>query len=88
VTIDVVSLYTYIPHKAAMQFVCLFYEETLDKWQNYKYSVAPVNVETLENLLNFMLSECTFQFDNVLFKQNYGCLMGAPASVRIANIYM
>jgi len=54
---DVVSLYTNIPHNEAIQFVCLFYEETLDKWQNYKYSVAPINVETLGNLLNFMLSE-------------------------------
>jgi len=88
VTMDVVSLYTNIPHDEAVQHVCLFYEETLDKWKNYYCSITPVNVEILEKLLKFMLSECTFEFDDTLFKQNYGCPMGAPASVRIANIYM
>ena len=85
---DVVSLYTNIPHDEAVQHVCLFYEETLDKWKNYCCSITPVSVKILEKLLNFMLSECTFEFDDTLFKQNYGCPMGAPASVRIANIYM
>jgi len=88
VTMDVVSLYTNIPHDEAVTFVSDFYEETLPLWYKYNHTVTPIPKNTLIILLNFMLEHCTFEFDGSFFKQNYGCPMGAPASVRIANIFM
>jgi len=35
-----------------------------------------------------MLSNCTLEFNNEYYNQLYGTPMGAPVSVRIANIFM
>jgi len=88
VTMDVVSLYTNIPHNQAVEYVTSYYEETLTEWHKYDREIQPVSIEMLKKLLEFMLNECTFEFNNIYYRQNYGCPMGAPASVRIANIYM
>ena len=88
VTMDVVSLYTNIPHDEAIEYVSTFYEETLPAWQKYNHKITPIPKSNLICLLKFMLEQCTFEFDGLLYKQNYGCPMGAPASVRIANIFM
>jgi len=88
VTMDVVSLYTNIPHTEAIDYICEHYNNTLNKWHNYSVGVLPVELNILKELLEVMLSNCTFEFNDNLYKQNYGTPMGAPASVRIANIYM
>lgn len=87
-TMDVLSLYTNIAQNEAIEVVTDFYEETLEKWKNYSTSVLPVSPYFLRKMLSTMLSNCTFEFNGKLFSQNYGTPMGAPASVRIANIYM
>ena len=88
VTMDVTSLYTNIPHSEAITYILEQYDNTLDKWANYSESVNPVDKDTLKILLEHMLSNCTFEFNNKMYKQNYGTPMGAAASVRIANIFM
>lgn len=88
VTMDVVSLYTNIPHDEAIKYISEHYLNTLHKWKNYSVGVTPIDICLLEELLHTMLSNCTFEFNENLYKQNYGTPMGAPASVRIANIFM
>jgi len=88
VTLDVVSLYTNIPHHEAIRYICDQYSRTLHLWNRYNIKIIPVSIETLEQLLTFILSNCTFKFNNKFYKQNYGLPMGAPAAVRIANIFM
>jgi len=88
VTMDVVSLYTNTPHDEAVKYISEQYENTLHLWNKYNTNLSPVPVDILNNLLSFCLSNCEFCFDNKYFKQNYGLLMGAPAAVRVANIFM
>jgi len=88
VTMDVVSLYTNIPQDEAINYICEHYQETLHKWSLYKVKVHPVDTKTLQQLLQLMLTNCTFEFNGQYFSQLYGTPMGAPASVRIANIFM
>jgi Reverse transcriptase (RNA-dependent DNA polymerase)/GIY-YIG catalytic domain len=85
VTMDVVSLYTNIPHKEAIEFICEQYYDTISLWNS---PMLPVDVTTLQRLLSFILDNCTFNFSGTYYRQKYGCPMGAPASVRIANIFM
>lgn len=88
VTLDVASLYTNIPHDEGAELVCTFYEETLDKWQLFDVGILPVDKELLNELILFILQNCTFEFNHCLFKQNFGTTMGARFSVKFANIYM
>ena len=88
VTLDVVSLYTNIPHNEAEIYICEHYTNTLHLWTSYHIKIPPVTTEILQQLLRFILSNCTFQFNGKYYKQNYGLPMGSPAAVRIANIFM
>ena len=85
---DVVSLYTNIPHKEAIEYTCEHYSNTLHRWKHYNTRVIAIDVGNLKKLLHLMLSNCTLEFNKEFFTQLYGTPMGAPASVRIANIFM
>ena len=82
VTMDVVSLYTNIPHKEAIDYVTEHYEATLQRWHLYDTKVLKIKPEFLRQLLDLMLSNCTLEFNKEYYSQNYGTPMGAPASVR------
>jgi hypothetical protein len=89
VVMDVCSLYTNIPHEEGAEWVSEFYEETLDKWPaNRSQQLKPISKELMKTLILFILNNCTFEFDNEFYRQNYGTTMGASFSVRFANIYM
>ena len=88
VTMDVVSLYTNIPHQEAIKYVTEHYEDTLQHWHLYDTKVLKIKPDFLRQLLDLMLSNCTLEFNQEYYSQNYGTPMGAPASVRIANIFM
>lgn len=88
VTMDVISLYTNIPHDEAIEYITEQYKNTLQLWHKYNTKVLPVSVENIQKLLTFCLSHCEFSYNNKFFKQNYGLPMGAPAAVRVANIFM
>ena len=64
------------------------YEATLHRWHAYNTKVLPVKTIYLRQQLQLMLSNCTIEFNNEYYNQLYGTPMGAPVSVRIANIFM
>lgn len=86
VTFDVVGLYTNIPHDEGVELVAEYYVETLSLWSNEE--IRPIPVELLTLLMKFILKNCTFTFNNKLYRQKYGTTMGAKFSVKFANIYM
>ena len=88
VTMDIVSLYTNIPHEEGAEWVADFYERTLPNWGDYVYVIKPIDKNTLKQLILFILQHTTFEFNNEFYKQNYGTTMGAIFSVKFANIYM
>ena len=88
VTMDIVSLYTNIPHEEGADWVSEYYETTLPNWDDYAYTIKPIDRNTLKTLLLFILQHTTFEFNNTYYKQNYGTTMGAIFSVKFANIYM
>ena len=85
-TIDVTSLYTVLPHDMCIEYVTEMYIETLDKWNKYTHNIKPINVDSLVNIIRVILNQGFFKFDDKIFSQNYGITMGAPSSVKIANI--
>jgi len=76
VTMDVVSLYTNIPHQEAILYIIEQYSETLPLWDSNKLGIVSVDINTLQNLLNLMLTNCTFEINGSFFSQNYGTPMG------------
>lgn len=86
-TMDVVSLYTNIPHEEGAEWVSDFYDETLKYW-DYSSDLIPVNKQTIKQLILFILKNCTFEFNGNFYRQNFGTTMGAKFSVKFANIYM
>ena len=85
-TIDVTSLYTVLPHEMCIEYVCEMYKETLAYWDNYTPDIRPIDCDMLRLLLKTVLDQSFFQFNEKIYKQNYGITMGAPSSVKIANI--
>lgn len=85
-TIDVTSLYTVLPHDMCIEYVTEMYTETLNNWEKYTPDVKPISVNYLVNILHVILNQGFFKFDDKIYSQNYGITMGAPSSVKIANI--
>jgi len=85
-TIDVTSLYTVLPHKMCIEYVTEMYSETIDKWNLYTPDIKPINETSLQKILETVLHQTFFQFNDKTYTQNYGITMGAPSSVKIANI--
>jgi len=88
VTMDVVSLYTNIPHDEAINYITEQYQNTLKLWSTFNTTVKQIPVHYFKEILTFCLSNCEFSFNNIIYKQNYGLPMGEPAAVRVANIFM
>jgi len=44
VTMDVVSLYTNIPHNEAIEYICEHYSNTLHRWKHYNTRVMAIDV--------------------------------------------
>ena len=88
VTLDVCSLYTNIPHTEGAEWVSVFYEETLHLWHEFADVITPIDKVSLQTLMLFILQNCTFEFNDSLYRQNYGTTMGARFSVKFANIYI
>ena len=88
VVMDIVSLYTNIPQDEGINWVGDYYEETLPLWNSYTISIKPVDTKSIKQMMSFILQNCTFSFNSLFFKQNFGTTMGAKFSVKFANIYM
>jgi len=85
-TIDVTSLYTVLPHEMCIKYVAEMYSETLDKWVNYTPDIKPIDVDSLKIIITTILNQTFFQFNNKTYGQKFGITMGAPSSVKLANI--
>jgi hypothetical protein len=69
-----------------INYVSEMYCETLTEWSKYTPDISPIPIDLLKNIINIILKQTFFQFNNNCFIQNYGITMGAPSSVKIANI--
>ena len=83
-TIDVTSLYTVLPHDMILNYVIEMYKETLPNWCTPDVDAIPDTL--LRSIISIILKQTFFEFNNQLFTQNYGITMGAPSSVKLANI--
>jgi hypothetical protein len=79
VSIDVVGLYTNIPHKDGMQ--CM--EEALEKRKD-----KTVRTSLLISLLDHVLKENIFEFNGGLYLQKLGTAIGTRVAPTYANLFM
>jgi hypothetical protein len=80
VTIDVVGLYTNIPHEE----VPISIREAL---QEFSAPEAPP-FHLLVKIINHVLENNVFSFDQQVYRQKFGTAMGTPMAPSIANIFM
>jgi len=85
-TIDVVSLYTVLPHDMCIKYVTEMYDDTLKYWCNFTPELHPIPTSAIGNMLSIILSQTFFQFDNITYLQKLGITMGSSCSVKVANI--
>ncbi|XP_068704374.1 uncharacterized protein [Montipora capricornis] len=83
VSFDVVSLFTSIPMKLAIQVATdvLSKDDTL-------YDRTAIPVEDIVDLLEFCLSTTNFKYNNTHYQQIFGTGMGSPLSAVMANLVM
>ena len=82
-SIDVSSLYTNIPHDEGVQSVLHFLQNNADK---YKYPEQP-SPEILE-LINLVLKNNVFEFNEQFYLQTQGTAMGTKIAPAYANLFM
>ena len=81
VTIDVVGLYTNIPHADLETAVRHFLS-------NKESSIDTPPVEEIIALMNHVLKNNTFVFEDQVYKQIFGTAMGTPMAPSISNLFM
>jgi GIY-YIG catalytic domain len=69
-----------------IQYVNEMYLETLSHWNTYTPDIKPIPSSTLKEIITIILNQTFFEFNGTTYTQNYGITMGAPSSVKIANI--
>jgi len=85
-TLDVTSLYTVLPNDMCIEYVNEMYLETLSDWNTYTPNIKPIPSSNFKEIIKIILGQTFFKFNGTTYKQNYGITMGAPSSVKIANI--
>ena len=80
VTLDVVGLYTNIPHDDLHTTLHHFLD-------NGTASNSPP-VEELIRIMDHVLKNNVFEFDGELFQQVFGIAMGTPMAPSLANLFM
>ena len=81
VTIDVVGLYTNIPHQEVGPSI----QAALNQ---YRAEPTCPPHDLLLSIIEHVLHNNVFQFDNETYKQKFGTAMGTPMAPTIANIFM
>lgn len=76
-SLNVISLFTNVPIKLALQGIN-------NRWSYIKTSTNIPKDEFL-NLVQFILTSSYFCFDNIIYKQTFGIPMGSPLSPTIAD---
>ena len=85
-TIDVTSLYTVLPHDLVINYVEEMYTDTMRDWNKYTPDIRPIPGTLIKEMIRIILNQTFFSFNNKYYLQNYGITMGAPSSVKLANI--
>ena len=67
-----------------LNHVVAMYTETKHNWLTP--DIKPIPDSLLRHIIQIVLKQTFFEFNNQLFTQNYGITMGAPSSVKLANI--
>ena len=83
VSFDVVSLFTAISVNKACDYIKKKLED-----DNSLSSRTKLEVDEIVSLLNFVLSNNFFMFNDKIHKQIHGCAMGGPVSPVVANLCM
>ncbi|XP_068705523.1 uncharacterized protein [Montipora foliosa] len=83
VSFDVVSLFTAIPVDKACDYIRKKLEDDLSL-----HSRTNLDIEDIISLLNFVLSNNFFVYNDTIYKQIHGCAMGSPVSPVVANLCM
>ena len=83
VSFDVVSLFTSIPTALALQVTKNKLEADLTILERTNMSV-----DSIMNLLEFVLDNNYFIVDGTFYKQIFGCPMGSPVCAILANLVM
>ena len=81
VSFDVVSLFTTIPVNKA----CAYIRDKLNN-DNTLHLRTSLNTDDIISLLEFILSNNYFVYNNCIYKQIHGCAMGSPDSPIVANL--
>ena len=82
VTIDVVGLYTNIPHNEAKDAV----KEAMLK--NPDIIPDKLTTDLMGEMMHHVLSNNVFTFNDTLYLQTFGTAMGTPMAPTIANLFM
>jgi hypothetical protein len=87
---DVRSLYTNIPHEEGIQIVTEHYRHTLEKTNtnNNNHTPAHIYPDELAQIMRYILTKNSFQFNEDYYIQTHGTAMGAKFAVKYANIYV
>ena len=83
VSFDVVSLFTAIPVKKA----CSYSREKLNEDATL-HSRTNLSTDDIISLLEFVLSNNYFAYNDCFYKQIHGCAMGSLVSPVVANLCM
>ena len=83
VSFDVISLFTSIPVKLAIQVAT----DVLSKDDTLQDRTA-IPVEDIVDLLDFCLSTTNFKYNNTHYQQIFGTAMGSHVSAVMANLVM
>ena len=83
VSFDVVSLFTAIPVDKA----CCYIKKKLENDSSLQ-SRTKLDIEDICFLLNFVLSNNYFMFNDKIYKKIHSCAMGSPISPVVANLCM
>ncbi|XP_068701292.1 uncharacterized protein [Montipora foliosa] len=83
VSFDVVSLFTAIPVDKACDYIRKKLVDDLSL-----HSRTNLDIEDIISLLNFVLSNNFFVYNDTIYKQIHGCAMGSPVSPVVANLCM
>ena len=83
VSFDVVSLFTSIPIQLALQVIQrkLHQDTTLTRRTD-------ISITNIIKLLEFVLLNSFFTYENQYYQQISGCAMGSPISATVADIVM
>ena len=80
VTIDVVGLYTNIPHKDMLEAINFFL------MLHHPEKTPPTSI--IIDVVSHILRNNYFQFEGHMYKQEHGTAMGTPMAPTIANLFM